>query len=157
MHFTDEGDVGNAACEALECSVLSFLQCQRHALDVETISFELVTLKLLSGCVFEELPCYISNSARFRGERKGLLTAKERLKFTKSYSSASFSVCYSCHKPEHAPDKMDTVEKENTEWMFLKNWAISVWKILRANVICITIMSITQKDIFLVVSVSTCC
>lgn len=91
------------------------------------------------------------------GARKGLLTAKERLKFTKSYSSASFSVCYSCHKPEHALDKMDTVEKENTEWMFLKNWAISVWKILRANVICITIMSITQKDIFLVVSVSTCC
>lgn len=39
MHFTDEGDVGNAACEALGCSVLSFLQCQRHALAVETVSF----------------------------------------------------------------------------------------------------------------------
>lgn len=82
-----------------------------------------------------------------------MLTAKERLKFTKSYSSASLQVCYSCHKPEHAPDKMNTVEKENTEWMFLKNWVIFVWKVLRASVICVTIMPITQKDIFLVVSV----
>lgn len=83
---------------------------------------------------------------------KSLLTAKERMKSTKFYSYALFLACCSCQKPEHASDKMNTMEKENTKWIFFKNWVIFVWKVLRANVICTTIMPIIQKVLFLLVS-----
>lgn len=88
------------------------LNSHGHALAAETFFFfKLVTLKLLSSCIFEEVPWYISISANFRGE-KSLLAAKERLKSTKFYSSALFLACCSCQKPEHASDKMNTVEKK---------------------------------------------
>lgn len=87
---------------------------------------------------------------------KSLLATKERLKSTKFYSSALFLVCCSCQKPEHASDKRNTVEKESIKWIFVKNWVIFVWKVLRANVICIAIVPITQKVLFLLVSVRMC-
>lgn len=51
---------------------------------------------------------------------------------------------------------MNMVEKESIKWVFVKNWVIFVWKVLRANVICITIMAIIQKVLFLLVSVCMC-
>lgn len=127
------------------------LQCCRHALAAETVSFfrvgnPKITFRL---CIWrtDMLDLQI-----WQLQQRGKVCLQQ--KFTKSYSSALFVVYYSCHKPEHTPDNMNVVEKENTEWMFLKNQVISVWEVLRANVICITI---TQKGIFLVVSVSRCC
>lgn len=127
-----------------------------HRLFLFLFSFILlVTLTLLSSCIFEEVPWYISSSANFKGG-KSLLAAKERLKSTKFYSRALFLACCSCQKPEHGSDKMNMVEKESIKWVFVKNWVIFVWKVLRANVICITIVAIIQKVLFLLVSVCMC-
>lgn len=146
-------------CESLGCRVLPFIQSQRHVLAAETFSFFffflLVTLKLLSSCIFEEVPWYISSSASFMGKKK-FACSKERLESTKFYSRALFLACCSCQKPEHGSDKMNMVEKESIKWVFVKNWVIFVWKALRANVICITIMAIIQKVLFLLVSVCMC-